>query len=145
MIKPFGIIYMAKHKKNGKVYIGQTKNTLKHRSYDKNNFTGRFADAIHKYGKDAFEWSVVLECFSQKELNDKEEFFISHHNSIDPKHGYNVRFGGGPSGIGSGTNTAFYVSLATKQIEDRLRSSLKISRSSLYAKALAALENKINK
>ncbi len=87
------IIYKATNKENGKYYIGQTKGTLKnrirsHKSASKNK-DNIFYRAIRKYGIDAFEWEVVEECSSKKELDECEVRLIAENLE-----GYNIAKGG---------------------------------------------------
>lgn len=60
-----GVIYKATNLINGKTYIGQTKRSLetRQREHEKGNLYYRSAihDAIIKYGKDNFDWSVLEE------------------------------------------------------------------------------------
>ena len=87
------IIYKATNKENGKYYIGQTKGTLKNRirshKYASKNKDTVFYRAIRKYGIDAFEWEVVEECSSKKELDECEVRLIAEN--LD---GYNIAKGG---------------------------------------------------
>lgn len=90
------VIYKATNKINGKCYIGQTKLSLKRRICahvtikDHNNY---FHNAIKKYGIENFKWTILEICFTQKELDEKEEMYIKHFESFGPK-GYNLTSGG---------------------------------------------------
>lgn len=95
------IIYLAKNKNNGKIYIGQTSRDLKIRIADHvkpSSSCLAFSNAIKKYGKNNFEWSVLDVCSDQKELNDKEIYYISKYNSNNKKIGYNIKSGGNHGG-----------------------------------------------
>ena len=89
-------IYKITNKINQKVYVGQSihietrwyqhkQETLKERSNSK------LYQAMREYGIDNFEFEVIEEC-SEKELNEKEQFWISFYNSF--KNGYNSNKGG---------------------------------------------------
>ena len=74
------IIYKATNKINGKVYIGQTINSLEHRksgherdAHCKKKSTVYFHNALLKYGFENFNWEVIKECASQKELDYYED------------------------------------------------------------------------
>lgn len=86
------IIYKARNIITNSFYIGKTIRTLHERklshfrtaySEGKNNY---FSRAIRKYGKENFEWTVICECFSNDEMNEKEIFYISYFK----KAGYNL-------------------------------------------------------
>ena len=92
------IIYKATNKINGKIYIGQTIKTLQKRINghisNGNRYNYKFANAIKKYGADGFEWEIIEECKTIKQLNEREEYWIKELNSMDSRIGYNVKYGG---------------------------------------------------
>lgn len=82
---------------NGKNYIGQSID-LQHRKSQFGNkkraYSGRiFQNAIKKYGKENFQYSVLTHC-KPEELNYYEQFYISRLKTTDRKHGYNSTSGG---------------------------------------------------
>lgn len=96
------IIYMATNLINNKKYIGQTTRTLEERQKQherayrykssKNNIISR---AINKYGKENFSWEVIDTAETIEELNTKEEYWISYHNTLKENGcGYNDKKGG---------------------------------------------------
>ena len=94
------LIYKATNIQNGKVDIGQTVKSLsqrmsehKCRSTYADSHT-KFYNAIKKYGWDKFVWEVIEEsaCWTQEELNQKEQYYIQLYNSIEK--GYNTLVGG---------------------------------------------------
>lgn len=97
----YGLIYKAISPSN-KVYIGQTRNSLKkrinnHRYYCK--FSKRlFYKAINKYGFDNFKWEIIDYASDIKDLNEKEiywiEFFKCNTRKYGYKYGYNLSPGG---------------------------------------------------
>lgn len=90
-----GAIYAHINKINGKVYIGQTKQTLQKRWGRGSEYSTctHFYKAIQKYGWDNFQ-HIVLECgLNDDEINEKEEYWINYYNSIE--NGYNIKKGGG--------------------------------------------------
>lgn len=95
-----GIIYIARNRENGKVYIGQTKTTLPNRQRaherDSRNAdpSGYFHRAIKEFGKDKFDWEILDRADAYFELNEKERWWIRFFNSTVPEFGYNTRHGG---------------------------------------------------
>jgi len=91
------VTYNIKNKLNGKAYIGQTtKDTPKDRWARHCAPCNRSAisNAIHKYGKESFNFEVLLSNISTVEtLNDLEESYIKEHNTLEPN-GYNLHKGG---------------------------------------------------
>lgn len=92
-------IYVFECTKSGKRYVGQSVNIRKRINA---HFSSAFSDiakdkdtplhrAIRKYGKDAFNWSVIEICEKEK-LNEREIFWIKEFNSF--KKGYNLTSGG---------------------------------------------------
>lgn len=97
-------IYKFENKINHRIYIGQSKNIERrykdHLNRAKNNHQGNsefnspLHCAIRKYGIENFNFSIVEEC-SEKELNEKEKYWISYYDSYN--NGYNCTSGGDSS------------------------------------------------
>ena len=95
------IIYKATNIQNGKVYIGQTTNTLEYRKsqhfreskseHRKNTY---FHNAISKYGEESFVFEEIDSAESIEELNIKEEKWIRFYRSTEKRNGYNLDSGG---------------------------------------------------
>lgn len=87
------IIYKITNKKNGKVYIGQTINSLeerwkRHQNDALNNILDtHFARAIRYYGPDSFTAEIIDSAENQDELTKKESEWIKKYNSTQD--GYN--------------------------------------------------------
>lgn len=107
-----GIIYRAFNKISGKSYIGQTTTKLKYRisQHYRNSLKGnyKFPNALRKYDKDDWEWTVLAEVEMQK-LNEYERFFIKDLNTY--KSGYNSTLGGDWNNIGNPKHTENIVNL----------------------------------
>lgn len=93
-----GKIYKYTNMINGKVYIGQTKQSLQER--DKKHLTQLsdltyFHRALKKYGRENFTLELVEDGIPFEQLNDKEKFYIDKFESfyVTGK-GYNLTQGG---------------------------------------------------
>jgi group I intron endonuclease len=92
-----GIIYIHKNKLTGKVYIGQTwKNPERRWGKGEKSFSSYrnvtlLYEALLEHGWEVFESSVLDEATTQKELNQKEQYYIDFYKSLAPE-GYNTRW-----------------------------------------------------
>lgn len=86
-------VYGHINKKNGKIYIGQTKLKPEYRwGKDGSGYKGqRFYDAIQTYGWENFVHVIFQRNLTKRKANEAEKFYIQYFNSTDPNHGYNVR------------------------------------------------------
>lgn len=84
-----GVIYKTTNLIENKIYIGQdSKNNTEYYG------SGRKLKAkIAKYGKDNFIKEILEECDIDK-LNDREVYWISYYDSMNPNIGYNLTSGG---------------------------------------------------
>ena len=95
-------VYCHTHTKSGRRYIGLTSQTMmkrwhNHVNVSNNSKNGRwhFPNAIRKYGKDAFEHTVLQEGItSLEQANRAEEFAIELFCTRDPLFGFNIARGG---------------------------------------------------
>lgn len=89
-------LYMHINKTNGKVYIGQTKQSYGSRWRDGEGYGSRprFAKAIKKYGWNGFEHIPLIEKLSKIDVDYFECFFIAFFDSQNPEFGYNLTAGG---------------------------------------------------
>ena len=87
------IIYKITNVQNGKMYIGQTINSLedrwkRHQSDALNNVIDtHFARAIRYYGVDNFITEIIDTAETQEELTKKEYYWINYYNAV--QQGYN--------------------------------------------------------
>jgi hypothetical protein len=84
------VIYKTTNLINGKIYIGQD-------TKDNPEYIGSgllLERAVKKYGKKNFKKEILEVCRTQKDLDDKEIFWIAKLNSVDKKIGYNISPGG---------------------------------------------------
>jgi len=90
-------IYCYRNVINNKKYVGQSIDLLER----KRDFYGRngmysgiiFQNAIEKYGKENFEYSILTHC-KPEELNFFEKFYIARLKTTDRRYGYNSTTGG---------------------------------------------------
>lgn len=94
-----GYIYKITNQVNGKVYIGQTRQSVEsrwnqHKSKARKHVDGNnhFHNAINKYGENAFKVEILEACNFDK-LDSREIFYIAKYNSFEE--GYNTTLGGG--------------------------------------------------
>lgn len=92
-------IYKATSATTGKVYIGQTTQTLQERINQHNShafghqYNYHFHNAIRKYGADDFSYEIIEDNIKSVEtLNERERYWISYYNSYYD--GYNSTMGG---------------------------------------------------
>lgn len=94
----FGLIYIITNSINGKVYVGQTIQTLQKRwqehcrkGFSTSERNMRIKRAINKYGKENFQ-IIELERCNAEELDEREIYYISLYDSYNK--GYNSTKGG---------------------------------------------------
>ena len=92
-----GIIYKAWNSKSNKIYIGQTIQTLKerirqHYKFAKEKHNYKFSNALNKYNREDWEWTILEENLEINILNEKEIYYINFYNSFNI--GYNSTPGG---------------------------------------------------
>ena len=96
-------IYCHIHRESGRRYVGITSKSWRKRWNDhasaakraKKDGRSHFANAIRKYGKDAFSHEVLEVCISLEVANAAEVRWIAHFNTTDSEKGFNLAPGGG--------------------------------------------------
>lgn len=84
-------IYITTNNINGKQYIGQ------HKGYETDNYLGSGVEltlAIKKYGKENFSRKIICFCKNQKELDEKEYYYINKYDAVKNNNFYNIAEGG---------------------------------------------------
>ena len=95
-------IYMVRHRESGKCYIGRSVN-IEHRWHEhvcdakKNRTNNMFHNFIRKYGRDAFEWKILVSAPARLHAH-LEECFIIDMKTMKPD-GFNL--GGTRGGFAS--------------------------------------------
>ena len=88
----YGYIYETTNLINGKKYIGQHRASKFDNSY---HGSGKLLiKAFKKYGIKNFKTIMLEECKNEKELNDKEIYYISKFKASISDNYYNVSIGG---------------------------------------------------
>ena len=111
MKKYYGVIYKITNKINGKIYIGQTKNSFKTRyKYNFEKYTTNYLikKDLKKYGIENFEINEEFDfANSKEELNEKEIFWINYYGGYYSDKTYNLTEGG-ENGLGIYTKIGKY-------------------------------------
>lgn len=94
----YGIIYLVTNTLNGKVYIGQTTQSLvrrwrQHRCV-RNGKLSHLQHAIAKYGESRFVTRQLEACSDKDSLNTREMYWIQQYQSTHRSKGYNRAQGG---------------------------------------------------
>lgn len=141
-------IYEIKNKINGKMYIGQSRNINKRRSYhlwklrSNNHFNPLLQNSFNKYGEHNFEFIILEEC-EPNLLNDKEIQYIAKFNAFG--FGYNLS-GGGDGGIGRKVSEKTRFKISNANI-GRIQDEKSKKRKSMASKKLwstSEYKNKMN-
>ena len=97
------LVYIITNTANGKLYVGQTVDTLRSR-FIEHRWSGQseiksythktaIAKAIRKYGIGNFNIRILEVCETVEQLNQREAFWINYYNTLVP-FGYNLCGGG---------------------------------------------------
>jgi group I intron endonuclease len=95
----YGIIYKVVSG-TGKIYIGQTTNTLKRRKRGhiymakKGYHLTPFLKELLKQDPSTFIWEQIDSAKTREGLDKKEKYWITYYNAANPKFGYNLTNGG---------------------------------------------------
>lgn len=135
-----GYIYKITNKVNNRLYIGQTKTSMKARwqrhltRFHEGSKQGIYG-AMHKYGIENFIMEKIIEC-PNEDLNEMECYYINKYDTYN--NGYNLTLGGQGTKVlqfteqqviekyyelGFITDVAEYFNCCVKQISDILHSN----------------------
>lgn len=120
-MKKYKYIYKTTNLTTGKIYVGQHTTNKENDKYLGSGIY--FKKVVKKYGKENFVKEIIEYCDTQKELNEREIFWINKLNTINPN-GYNLSIGGGLV-ILCGENNPFFGKHHSKETKEKL-SKLKI-------------------
>jgi group I intron endonuclease len=120
------IIYKTTNLINGKIYIGQDfKNNPKYLG------SGKLLKlAVKKYGIDNFSKETLCVCSNEKELDEKEIFYIKKFNSTNRDFGYNICEGGRSYRVMIAENNANFGKKMSEETKEKLRQKRKLQKMS---------------
>ena len=92
-------IYKITNLYNGKIYIGQTKNSVEFRfKQHLREGLNRTNNSLHsdmvKQNKEGFLVELLEQVENREEADERERFWIEFYNSTNPEYGYNLDTGG---------------------------------------------------
>ena len=111
-------IYKIVNALNGRMYIGQSVNPTYRakQHFWKNNKCVKLGNAIQKYGRDKFTFSILCWCSGKADANEVEELLI---NLGDTRvGGYNITPGG--FGTGAGEDNPFFGKTHSAELKAKL-------------------------
>jgi group I intron endonuclease len=111
-------IYKIVNTLNGMMYVGQSVNPeyRARRHFWKNNGCIKLRNAIQKYGKQSFVFSILCWCVDKQDANELEELLITECDTRNK--GYNITPGG--FGTGAGAENPFYGKVHTPETRKKL-------------------------
>lgn len=87
--KPIGYVYKITSPE-GREYVGLKKSSVFVESYWSSSQNKEFWADIEKFTKKAFKREVLEWCYTLEELNEREQYWITHSNALINKGGYNI-------------------------------------------------------
>ncbi len=137
------IIYRYTDTTNNKIYYGKTIKTLekRHRQHlyaVKINNKSYLHNAMRSHGIENFVLKEIEKCETEKQLNEKEIYYIARDKSNDPRIGYNMTIGG------DGGNTKFFGFKHTKETRSKISKAMKGKKRSsrpLHSKMMSGKNN----
>lgn len=131
-------VYVIRNIENGKMYIGSTSNSFKerwktHRERLRKNkhHSAHLQSSYNKYGKDSFEFQII-EITSPEKARERESYYISLYNTLNPKYGYNIAIVNEDGTTSASESTKAKLSAITKKMweKGKLNNSNKIGKPS---------------
>lgn len=120
------IVYKITNLINDKIYVGQDINN------DPNYFGSgiMILNAIKKYGKNNFKKEILENCTNEKEMDDKEIFWIKELNSTNRNIGYNICEGGHSYRTMRGENNPMFGKHLSEETKQKIREKRKLQKMS---------------
>jgi group I intron endonuclease len=111
-------LYKIVNAVNGRMYIGQSVNPTYRakRHFWENNGCVKLANAIKKYGKEKFSFSVLCWCVDKADANEAEALLIALGDTMS--NGYNITPGG--FGTGAGEDNPFFGKTHSAELKAKL-------------------------
>ena len=82
-------VYLLYNNITGKGYVGITsQEDIEDRIQEHARLRSDIGNALSEYGRDAFGYEVLRECFSRPEAQEWEKYYIQQYNTLKP-YGYN--------------------------------------------------------
>ena len=130
-------VYVIRNIENGKMYIGSTYNFKKrwenHRRRLRKNehLNVHLQSSYNKYGKDSFKFQII-EITSPEKARERESYYISLYNTLNPKYGYNIAIVNEDGTTSASESTKAKLSAITKKMweEGKFDNSDKIGKPS---------------
>lgn len=127
----YGFIYITTNKITGKQYIGQRKYYGNHEEYLGSGHL--IKAAIKEYGKENFSRLILEKCYTRKELNEKEKYWISLFNASESEEFYNIALGGEGGGL-AGEKAPNYGKHMSIETREKIRLSQMGASNSFYGR-----------
>lgn len=125
-----GVIYKITNLVNGKIYIGQTVNSIQRRF--NSHVSGKGKDsgmkicrAINKYGKHNFAIEIIDWATNLTELNYKEWLLICKFDSINGQKGYNTKYGGNNHRLSDATKKKISAKNSGRKCSEKTKNQIK--------------------
>lgn len=139
------IIYRIRNIRDGKIYVGQTKNLAQRKAghlYSARKGVNRHLyRAIRDEGESFFLFEVVEEVEYEIVANEREKYWISYYDSLNSEHGYNLTSGGQGLFVHREENKTKMSPWLGKQLPDEMRK--KIAKSQIGKKLSVEHKRKI--
>lgn len=91
-MEKYGFVYITVNLVNGKKYIGQRKYVD---GWEEYLGSGKLLiRAIHKYGKENFQKTILQDAYSKEELDELEKYYIKLYDACNSDEFYNLASGG---------------------------------------------------
>lgn len=135
------VVYVLTNERNGKQYVGQTRQLLKkrvaHHAWASTLKTGTpIAHAAAKYGMESFKLEILQKCNSEEEADSAEIFFATSLGTFVPR-GYNLRAGRLRGVVHPQVNARIAAALRGRRLSAEHRRKLSIAHTGIPLSAAA--------